>query len=345
VNLLNDLWEFNVAKGEWAWISGAESLSCPNNPMAVCTPRATYGTKGIGSSGNTPGGREEAVTWVDAHGNLWMFGGTGVDTNGIIGGQLNELWEFKPAEKTWTWIGGENTVGPRSGQPGVYGQRGVPSDRNYPGARFGSVGWTDPSGNLWLFAGDGHDSLNESGDLDDLWKYNPTTNLWTWIGGSDLVGIDGLLPGVYGTLGVPSAANAPGGRYPGLVWVDKQGNAWLFGGYGADALNSASPSGYLNDLWEFNNATQEWTWMAGSSQVVILDANLDSGVPGAYGTLGSPAAGNAPGGRDETVGWTDSQGNLWLFGGTGVDAAGSIGSLNDVWKFEPTPPATPTAQR
>ena len=45
---------------------------------------------------------------------------------------------------------------------------------------------------------------------------------------------------------------------------------------------------------------------------------------GVYGTLGTPSVGNMPGGRDGAVGWTDKNGNLWLFGGYGYDANGNF---------------------
>ena len=94
------------------------------------------------------------VSWVDKTGNLWLFGGSGIDADGVTG-ELNELWEFKPAEKTWTWMGGRDTVGPHGGQSGVYGERGVAHSGNSPGGRETPVGWTDAGGNFWLFAGVG----------------------------------------------------------------------------------------------------------------------------------------------------------------------------------------------
>src|SRR5262249_21019412 len=45
------------------------------------------------------------------------------------------------------------------------------------------------------------------------------------------------------------------------------------------------------------------------------------------------AAGNLPGARNGGVTWTDSSGNLWLFGGLGYDSAGNYGFLNDLWKY------------
>jgi len=335
---LNDLWEFNTTKGEWAWMGGPQIAACSGNENSSCAQLGTYGTERVAAPGNTPGGRAETVTWVDASGNLWLFGGSGVDSEGVGYGNLNELWKFNTASNEWAWMGGEKTVGAHSGQPGVYGELGVANSGNFPGARIWPSGWTDASGNLWLFGGDGYDKYGDEGELNDLWEYSPATNVWTWVAGSETIGAGDLLKGTYGTLGVPSAKNAPGARSAGLAWQDKAGNAWLLGGYGADGASSASPWGYLNDLWEFNSSTHEWTWMGGSNQATVLDAYGDTGMPGAYGTLASAAAGNAPGSREDTVGWIDSKGNLWLFGGSGVDAAGNIGELNDVWKFSAVAP-------
>jgi len=47
----------------------------------------------------------------------------------------------------------------------------------------------------------------------------------------------------------------------------------------------------------------------GSSTVGVFDGQL-----GVYGTLGTRATGNVPGGRYSAVSWTDNGGNLWLFG-------------------------------
>ena len=70
-----------------------------------------------------------------------------------------------------------------------------------PGSRYGGIGWTDASGNLWLFGGDGYDSAATfqtpfQGWLNDLWKYDPSMGNWTWEGGSNLENASG----VYGTL-------------------------------------------------------------------------------------------------------------------------------------------------
>src|SRR4029077_4480114 len=82
----------------------------------------------------------------------------------------------------WAWMSGANAPN----QNGTYGTQGTAAPANIPGVRnFGPISWTDASGNLWLFGGNGLDSAGTSGggDLNDLWKYNITSNEWTWVSG------------------------------------------------------------------------------------------------------------------------------------------------------------------
>ena len=224
------------------------------------------------------------------------------------------------------------------GAPGVYGVLEQAAAGNVPGSRQSSVSWTDPSGNLWLFGGNGFDANNAYGYLNDLWEFNPATRTWAWISGSSTVPTPSPgdyygQPGLYGTLGTPSAANVPGGREGAHAWTDAKGKLWLFGGYGFD---SAGNSGYLNDLWEFDPSARTWVWMGGSDTVPPPVDGYSYGQPGVYGTLGRPAAGNYPGGRIAGLNWTDSKGDLWLFGGASGSVAGTGDLLDDLWEFNTT---------
>src|ERR1039458_3561341 len=186
-----------------------------------------------------------------------------------------------PIESTvgvWTWEGGSGAANtPSRAQPGIYGTLGAAAPGNVPGARVSAARWTDSSGNFWLFGGQGFDSTGEMGYLNDLWEFNPATKAWTWVSGANLGSASG---GVYGTPGVAAAGNVPGGRACAASWIDSGGNLWLFGGTGPDWSGRL---GILNDLWEFNPANKEWTWLSGSYLV---------GEPGIYGTLGVATAGN-----------------------------------------------------
>ena len=42
--------------------------------------------------------------------------------------------------------------------------------------------------------------------------------------------------------------------------------------------------------------------------------------------------------------WTDSTGDLWLFGGYGYDSNRSAGVLDDLWEYQPAAPTAPIAQ-
>ena len=309
---LSDLWEFNPATKEWTWVNGADA---PNNSAVYAPNLFTSCAEGVASASNTPGLRASAVGWTDTSGNLWLFGGSfdnlAVSSSGLYG----DLWEFSPAANEWTWVSGSCVAN----QPGIYASQGVASASNDPGARQGALSWTDSSGNFWLFGGFGYVGIGNVGFLNDLWEFSPSTSQWTWMGGSSTVN----QPGVYGTLGVASTSTIPESRSGAVSWTDSSGNFWLFGGLeGVFSGSGRVPD--LNDLWEFNPATKEWTWVSGSSA-----ANQ----PGNYGAKGVASASNAPGARSGAVSWTDSSGNFWLYGGEGLDSTGTYGDLSDLWEF------------
>lgn len=283
-NFRNDLWKFSG--GQWTWMGGSNGF----NQAGI------YGTLGTPAPGNIPGARLEAMSWTDASGNFWLFGGLGIDANGLSE-FLNDLWKFDGSQ--WTWMGGSK-VGIQH-QPGIYGTKGTPDPTNVPGARVLATAWTDASGNFWMFGGTGWDSTGALGDLNDLWEFSG--GQWTWISGSNLIN----QPGTYGVKGTPDPGNIPGARFGSMSWADAAGNFWIFGG--SIGTNSFLP---MNDLWKFSGG--QWTWITGP--------NISS-QPGVYGTLGVPAAGNTPGSRVQGNAWTDAAGNLWLFGG----------GPNDLWKF------------
>ena len=135
------------------------------------------------------------------------------------------------------------------------------------------------------------------GYLNDVWRYQPATNLWTWMGGSNLI----EAAGVYGTLGVESATNQPGARWGAVAFQFYSGSLYMFGGYGVDS--NGLLLGYLNDLWKFNPANGRWTWISGSNTF---------GAPGVYGTKGVAAAGNVPGARSYTTDGADGPSGIHL---------------------------------
>ncbi|HXC87095.1 MAG TPA: kelch repeat-containing protein [Candidatus Cybelea sp.] len=353
---MNDLWVCVPFGDACQWqLQGAYDTTVVNT-----IPPTTVGAEIIanaqserqGGSYSTPfvpPARLGAATWTDKTGNLWLFGGS----DGAH--YLNDLWMFNASALSpnftakaaqWTWQ--SSSVSPAVDQSGIY----PPTANPYPGARTNAVSWTDGSGNFWLFGGFGKDGAGTLGFLNDLWEYSGGT--WTFVSGSSLAN----QIGIYGTPGTASTTNAPGGRQEAVGWADAAGNLWLFGGEGEDGNNPPTANGILNDLWEYNIAAKQWTFVMGNTtanQTGVYEAQTVVGpvsTTGAASTCGltvgltvsnnvicSPVSttGALPGSRWGASGWTDAGGNLWLFGGWGLDSTGTNGNgaLNDLWVYTP----------
>ena len=270
--------EAAAQSGVWTWMNG---------DTAWFNAASVHGAPGQFDPSFHPKGNYERCSWKDNQGNLWY----------LCDG--DSLWKYDISINQWAWMKG-------SGNLANHGIKGVPSPANTPGRRgYGTPAWTDPDGNFWLFAG-----LNV-GQCADLWKYNPQTNQWTWMSGSNSFSD----PGVYGIQGVPSPLNYPSSRAETTAsWVDTAYNTlWLFGG---SVFNS-----YAHDLWQYNITSNEWTWMKGDTV---------NGTLPVYGQKGISDPVNTPGSRWSYGRWSDDNGDFWLFGGFKLFP---FQRYNDTWKF------------
>lgn len=277
--------------GEWTWMNGDSTLNSLGH----------YGTQGVFSPNNTPSGLYETCEWTDLEGNFWLFSGVG-------GNGLGDLWEFKPMLNQWALIKGDTT----GNGAGIYGVQGIPAPANNPGGRaWGVATWVDTTGDLWLFGGDGNDINGNNGYLNDLWRYNISTNEWTWISGKNIVNDTGN----YGIILISNPQNRPPARSEtNASWTDNNNNLWLFGGVGLSGL-------CISDMWKFETSSLQWIWMKGP--------NIPN-QPAVYGTKGIPDSTNTPSGRMCYAKWKESNGSFWLFGGED-----SNGTENDLWNFNP----------
>ncbi len=303
---------------EFAWMGGGS----PIENHGCLEP--TYGTQGIAQEYNTPSARNGQAFWAGKEGSFWLFGGNSTlcytlnpdEIDGVDAIWLNDLWRYDSTTGHWTWIAGPDDPEQMENKS-RYGDQGVPDATNLPGQRSGMSFWADDAGDFWLFGGEGFSSEGE-GLLNDLWKYDVSSGLWTWLGGTD--DADGL--GSYGVHGTPSKVNLPQARSGAASWRDREGNFWLFGGTAA-----AQDVTYLNDLWRYDPKSGEWTFVSGCPGTFCTSAT------GVYGTLGIPHHDDTPGARVGGIGWVDGNGDLWLLGGTGF-VAGDQGLLNDLWRYD-----------
>ena len=236
--ILNDLWKYNPTTSEWTWVKGVDLVN----------QDGVYGTKGVSNATNNPGGRYGHNCWVDDNGDFWLFGGIGYDGSSLFG-RLNDMWKYDPLTNEWVWMTGVNGVN----RSAVYSGMGTFHPLNTPGGRQDAIHWYGKDGSLWMMGGYGHAFGSNFGRLNDLWKYDPATNLWAWFGGTTAAN----QVGTYGTQTVPSVSNVPGTRESPVGWTDSNGDFWLLGGYGYPSNTSY---GYLNDLWRYQpNYAPEYT--------------------------------------------------------------------------------------
>jgi N-acetylneuraminic acid mutarotase len=81
--MLNDLWKYDPATNQWTWTAGSKTSN----------RRGTYGTLGKRYLSNNPGGRDHFATWINASGELWLFGGDGYDSDGLRN-YINDMWKY-----------------------------------------------------------------------------------------------------------------------------------------------------------------------------------------------------------------------------------------------------------
>ena len=75
IGLMSDLWRYDTSDSDWTRVAGSTS------PGQVS--RFTY--RAHHHKSNSPGCRQSGATFTDTHGNLWLVGGQGADTDKTTG--------------------------------------------------------------------------------------------------------------------------------------------------------------------------------------------------------------------------------------------------------------------
>jgi hypothetical protein len=260
----------------------------------------------LATSGDTPAARSYfAMAYDPTTDRTILFGGSGGDT------KFGDTWALDLTSKTWTKI-------PETG--------GGPSARDYCQMVY------DPVGNdLLLFGG-----ADDSGDRNDLWAFDVTSNTWTRLS--------------------PSGTLPPAREGHAMTYEPDKKQVLVFGG-----LNSDSGT-LFNDLWAYDVTANTWTKLdptgpapsvrestamaydPGSLQVLIfgglsLGDNADSELGDMWGfARGTEAmawgkfllSGVIPSARQgHALAAAPAFGGLLMFGGRFGDA-----DLNDLWMYD-----------
>ncbi len=300
VGFLSDLWKYNIATNEWTWVSGGSTGYLPQ----------IKGTNSLYADSVSPGALEEVKSsWVDNKTNhFYMFGGMHYEINSPAISYTNDLFEFNPLINQWRHVKGNSAFY----NTGNYGIKGIEDTANYPPGRCSYTKWKDPLGNFYIFGGV---RFADTANLNDVWRYNPTTNAWTWVNGSSIKNT--TYP--YGPFCLFDSNNNPFPRFENQTAQNKTcvNSFWSFGGY--NNINDVT----YNDLWVYNSQNQLWSRQFGKDT---------SGFAGVYGTKGLAAATNEIGARCGVAIWIGNDNNVYIFGGINHDVSNVN---NDMWRYTP----------
>ncbi len=288
---LNDLWKYNTASKMWSKVMNETFENEPH-----------FGTQSIESPENQPPLTAFSQTWTTPDGYLWMFGGitVGEDT---YKKHINTMWRFNPQTQMWACMSGSREYF----DLGSYGEMGIESSSNYPPSRKNAATWVDDEGNLWFFGGQVATSVHPEGwvlqttNTNEVWKYNPQTNLWTWVKGDFTTTENNPNVGVEDILNMP----VPTGSFKAAYWIDENDHLWYY---------------YTRRLWEYNPQTNIWILRKkqNSGEVVIPD-EIDI------------FSGNYDPNTDGTVNYTSLTSNqTWIY-----DGEFYLWNYRSFWKFNP----------
>lgn len=279
-------WKYSVDTKKWTWIHQNESTG-------------TYGT----GNATWPRARYRARAWFDANGDYWLFGGHAVVPN-VGNYSLNDLWKFNTTSNTWscesgdcnTEIDGNTDVGnypPNEGGSGVNLKPRARGDYGY---------WVDASGNFWIYGGNNREGHVGGQPLNDLWKYNPTTHVWTLVKGSSDLGGD-------------QTFTKPGAHSEPVCWLGNDNNLWM-------TIRNRS-------IWKFNIAANTWDTIKYSNDVDLPPHTVGAGIP-------SPL--NKPGCQVSTLNHLKHNNSVYMFNGygTGTNVGGTYGTSGRtaaLWRY------------
>jgi hypothetical protein len=280
-SLSADFWVYDISQQKWAFISD----------MGGTVKRDSIGKE---SSIVNPGGRSRMASAVDNNGNVWFFGGLYNSKVTFQVSALSDLMKYNPKSKKWTYYGSDD------------------GSENKPHGRYRARAWFDDNNNLWLYGGaiEPNPLSTETFSYNDLWMYNTTTNVWTFVSGNKNTYYCKNCPnGAYpATAGTGGTQYFPRARSDYGYWEDNLGNIWIYGGY----VESHGLDDY-GDLWKFNPTTSVWTLISGSDAF-----NL-------------PKTATYPGSRNAPYCWVGTDNKLYMSGGSKQ----FLYFLRDTWRINP----------
>ncbi len=211
--------------GQWTWADGANTIS----------QKGIYGTEDIPAAANVPGARENSVSWSDASGNLWLFGGLGYDSTGS-NGYLNDLWAFSDVHTvTFNANGGSGSMSPQ-----VNNLPTALTANAFTRTGYSFSGWnTQANGSGTAYADGATYSFAADVTLYAQWTVNNYTVSFDAQGGSPTPGNQTVAYG--GLVTDPGAPTRTGYTFNGWFTASSGGSQWNFA---SDTMGAADMTLY-----------------------------------------------------------------------------------------------------
>jgi len=224
---------FDPIANQWSYKYGSDNID------AISTTSA---------SGFNPGIRTYCSSTVLKNDSILIFGGYGYTLdNSTQHGDLDELIRYEPNEDKFYFISGNDTFF----APGIYD-----SPNPYPGAREDAAFATIENGSVLLFGGYSYYDQDIGGYFWDLWRYEPSTNMWYVAFGDGDFDIKGY--------NRTDGTGWPSSRATTNFAVLSNGLVFLYGGVG---IGGDSYRGNLNDLWTYDPLNNAWYFLLGNDTI------------------------------------------------------------------------------
>lgn len=238
-----DMWKFNTTSKKFTYLYGQKVPNAteywydPNPPI--------YGIKGVESPTNKI--LVEIPTMFSVSNYIYL-----------ITPDIEDIWRYNTATNLFAWIYGNHG----GATVPVYGTKNIESESNFWGTYYGystRIEGVVIRDSIYTVCGTRYDPVYTAVVRDEIWRYNTTTNMFTWLygGGTNVNGMP-----IYGTKGVESSTNELGTR--GAVLLAAYGDyIYIYGGGGY------FHSFQYQDLWRFSLITRNVTWIGGNSTYII----------------------------------------------------------------------------
>jgi len=222
---LDEVWSYNITSKLWSFLYGNTATAQGISPVYYVT--------------QSPGTRSGGGMVYLSNQQLLIFSGTLFSEGGAY--SYADVWLYSLKKGLWTFVGDEATVivtlQNASGYPTARRGFGMTTMNNGTVVVFGGYGGSDPPAFYY----------------NDLWFYNPKTNIWNLMFGNPRETQQNFA--VYS-----NPTPYPGGRYGHSVNVLYDNTIIIIGGFGYTANNS----GYLDDIWRYNPKTSSWSFIYSS---------------------------------------------------------------------------------